>query len=115
MYGFKKYIDKNGLIINATPKAYELFYKNQGFEPLLEEKAVKQDTATDTFKDADANPDGAETNTDTSDKSAAADTEKHFEDMSMAELKSYLDNRGISYGKKVTKAELVKLADAEEK
>lgn len=81
------YEDKDGYRIRATEKAYDLYYRRQGFRPVSAEiaEAATQDA-------------GDQGSTD-------------FAKMTTAALKAYLADAGILFDSKAKKAELVKLAE----
>ncbi len=97
----KKYENKDGYRIRATEKAYELYYKSQGFHPCSESeghstgRTAQGDNATDSTHE---------------DNATDSTHEAGFNNMKVAALKAYLKEKGIKYDSKAGKEELVKLA-----
>ncbi len=80
----KTYRRPDGYTIKATPKAYNLFYKKQGFQEVNENEEEKNLPDTD-------------------------EKEKDFSKLTVNELKEFLTVKGISFDKNAKKEQLLKL------
>lgn len=86
------YANKDGYRIRATKKAYEMYYKSQGFY-LCSEIEDHSTGGTDREDATDST------------------SEAGFDAMKTADLKVYLEEKGIEYDSRARKEELVKLAE----
>ena len=113
------YVDKSGYKIRATEKAFNLYYKKQGFKPLAEaEQKVPEQTneAPETVETEPemGNPDDAvadqtDENVEDSDSVEDFNNSEEYKSWSVASLKEALNEAGIEYPKSATKAELYQL------
>lgn len=106
------YVDKDGYKIRATEKAYELYYKKQGFK-LDMDKSDAAASGQGGENPEDAAPEQAGENPED-----ATSLEEDFTDSaeykawSVDSLKKALNEAGIEYPKKATKPELYQLLNA---
>ena len=109
----KTYQNAKGYKIRATEKAYNLFYKKQGFK-LVEEAgkknaSVKNDADTSADVSEESNEDEASKTADTEDLEA-----KPVEKWSVSELREALAEAGIEFDSKATKKDLIALLQKQE-
>lgn len=83
MADLREYENKDGYHIRATSKAYELYYRQQGFHPVVNTTEQKSELA-----------------------------KVCFAEMKTTELKKYLTERGIPFGSRAKREKLEALAEA---
>ncbi len=84
MADLRDYVNKDGYRIRATTRAYELYYRKQGFRPV---EALQQEQKPEAAK-------------------------LSFAKMNIVELKKYLTERGIPFEAKAKREELAAACEA---
>ena len=104
---FYKAKGPKGDIIEVTSKTYRVLYESRGYVLVEEEPTIRENLKVD--KEVDSNKE----NTDGEDvsKKENTDEEKSYEDMSVKELKSLLDEREIPYKGNDKKEKLIELIE----
>lgn len=99
------YVNKDGYKIRATEKAYNLYYKKQGFEPVADKSVSVASEQTE------GNPEEVVSEGEESGEDEPVNSEE-YKSWSVATLKEALNEAGIEYPKNATKAELYQLLNA---
>lgn len=94
------YENKDGYKIRATEKAYNLYYKKQGFKPVADKVVAVVPEQTE------GNPEEVVPG-----EAESADSDE-YKSWNVASLKEALNEAGIEYPKGATKAELYQLLNA---
>lgn len=104
---FYKAKGPQGDIIEVTSKTYRVLYESRGYVLVEEEPTIRENLKVD--EEVDSNKE----NTDGEDVSKKENTDegKSYEDMTVKELKSLLDEREIPYKGNDKKEKLIELIE----